>query len=68
MTEYRLQTEDGWNYIGESLPPLNESVEVLCTMITKASLISLEPKDMWQQDQEMSEASVEVKLWRKARE
>lgn len=64
MSEFIVKTTQEWHSCTESLPEVGKTVEVLCTMITKASLVGTEPKEMWQQEQEMSEAQTEVKLWR----
>ena len=64
MAEFIVKTAHQWKSCTEELPEVGKSVEVLCTMITQASLVSTEPKQMWNQDQDMSEAQTEVKLWR----
>lgn len=64
MSEFIVKTAETWKSVTEELPEIGTTVEVLCTMITQASLVSLEPKQMWNQDQDMSEAQTEVKLWR----
>jgi len=64
MSEFIVKTADMWKHCGEELPPVGQTVEVLCTMITRASIVSLEPTQQWKQDQDVSEAVTEVKLWR----
>lgn len=64
MSEFILKTAQEWHSIEEKLPEIGKQVEVLCTMITKASLLSTDPKQMWNQEQDISEALTEVKLWR----
>lgn len=64
MGEFIVKTQQEWHSITESLPEVGKTVEVLCTMVTKASLLSADPKQMWNQEQDMSEAQTEVKLWR----
>ncbi len=61
MNEFILKTEQVWRNAAEDLPPIGAVVEVLCTMTTKASLLSLDP-NMW--TQESTEVHTEVKLWR----
>ena len=61
MSEFILKTEKTWRNATEDLPPIGQVVEVLCTMTTKASLLSTDP-NMW--NQESTELHTEVKLWR----
>lgn len=64
MSEFIVKTQADWHNVIESLPDVGKTVEVLCTMITKASLLTVDPKQTWTQEQDMSEAETEVKLWR----
>jgi|GEM_PF-7043466 len=64
MSEFIVKTTQAWKSATEELPEIGKTVEVLATMITKASLVGTDPKQMWNQDEEMAEANVEVKLWR----
>ena len=64
MSEFIVKTAQDYKSINEELPEVGKTVEVLCTMITRASLVGLEPKQMWQQEGTMDEAQTEVKLWR----
>lgn len=64
MSEFIIKTTATWKSCTEELPPVGQSVEILATMITKASLVGTEPKQLWNQDEDMSEAQTEVKLWR----
>ncbi len=64
MSEFIVKTAQDWRHCDEQLPEVGKTVEVLCTMITRASLVGTEPRNMWQQDQDYSEAQTEVKLWR----
>jgi hypothetical protein len=63
MSEFIVKTTQTWKPLHEELPEIGKSVEVLCTMTTKASLISADPQ-LWQQDGTMDDAHTEVKLWR----
>ena len=64
MSEFIVKTAHDWKHSGEELPEIGKTVEVLCTMITKASLVGTEPTQQWMQEGDMSEAQTEVKLWR----
>lgn len=64
MSEFIVKTAQDWHSISESLPEVGKPVEVLCTMITRASLLTADPKQTWTQEQDISEAHTEVKLWR----
>jgi len=64
MSEFIVKTAQQWKSATEELPEVGKTVEVLCTMITKASLVGLDPKQMWQQEGTMDDAQTEVKLWR----
>ena len=64
MSEFIVKTQADWQSVTEKLPEIGKTVEVLCTMVTKASLLSADPKQTWTQEQDMSEAHTEVKLWR----
>lgn len=64
MSEFIVKTTAEWHSATESLPEIGKTVEVLATMITKASLLSTDPKQMWQQEQDAADAQTEVKLWR----
>ena len=63
MSEFLVKTAT-WRATPEELPEIGKTVEVLATMITEASLVSTEPKQMWNQDQDLADAQIEVKLWR----
>lgn len=63
MSEFIVKTEKEWKHINEALPEIGKTIEVLCTMITKASLNSCDPVQ-WEQKQDITEAYTEVKLWR----
>ncbi len=64
MSEFIVKTAKDWKHSETDLPEVGKTVEVLCTMITKASLVGTDPKQLWQQEQGMDEAQTEVKLWR----
>ena len=64
MSEFIVKTAATWRATHEELPEIGKTVEVLATMITEASLVSTEPKQMWNQDQDLADAQIEVKLWR----
>ena len=42
MNEFIMKTKHAWHHAAEDLPPIGQVVEVLCTIITKASLLSLD--------------------------
>lgn len=63
MSEFILKTQHEYKNITEELPPIGKPVEVLCTMITRASLVGTEPKPLWQQEPD-AEMETEVKVWR----
>lgn len=64
MSEYIIKTVKDYKHLDDGLPEIGKTVEVLCTMVTKASLVGTDPKQMWQQEGTMDEAQTEVKLWR----
>lgn len=63
MSEFILRTAEDWKHASEELPPIGKPIEVLCTMITRASLVGTEPTPMWKQE-EGSDMATDVKLWR----
>lgn len=63
MSEFILKTQNDYKNVTEELPPIGKPVEVLCTMITRASLVGTEPKPLWQQE-EGAEMETDVKVWR----
>lgn len=67
MSEFIVKTVEEWKSATEELPPIGKPIEVLCTMITKASLVSTEPMPQWKQE-ENAEMATEVKLWREINE
>jgi len=62
MSEFILKTPVEWTSSTEKLPEIGKPVAVLCVMISKASLLEAEPQ-MWAEEED-SEKTVEVKLWR----
>ncbi len=63
MSEFIVKTAQEWKHAGEDLPEIGKTVQVLCTMITKATLVSTEPDQTWKQE-EGAEMETTVKLWR----
>lgn len=62
MSEFIVKLPHEWKNVAEDLPELGKRVEVLCTIITDASLVGTEPKCLWRQECDTLE--VDVKLWR----
>ena len=67
MSEFIVKTLDDWKSDSESLPAIGKPIEVLCTMITRASLVATEPVLQWKQE-EGAEMETVVKLWREVDE
>lgn len=68
MSEFIVKTVQDWHHCNEKLPEIGQTVEVLATMITRASLVGTDPQSVWAQEQEMQDAQTEVKLWREINE
>jgi len=47
----------------DALPEMDKEIEVLCSFITRAKLVSVDPEPHWQQT-ENAVPSIEMKLWR----
>ena len=65
MSEYIIRVEGEWKSVADAMPEQGETVDVVCAMVTQASVLSMQPKPMWNQDQDISEAKTDVILWRK---
>lgn len=63
MSEFIVKTPGEWKVMKDELPEIGKPIEVLCTMITRASLVGTEPTPQWMQE-EGAEMMTDVKLWR----
>ncbi len=63
MTEFNFKTvEEDYKLASEELPESGKTIQVLCTMVTKAKIVSVDPLQ-WEHIQD-SPMNTEVKLWR----
>ena len=63
MSEFIFRSANDYKNINEELPPIGKTIEVLCTMITKATLTGVEPNAQWTQVAG-ADMLTDVKLWR----
>lgn len=67
MTEFNFKTiAEDYKLVSEQLPETGKQIEVLCTMITKAKLVNVDPIQ-WEHVPD-SQMNSEVKLWRDIQE